>query len=81
MSALRAKALSAAFIGQTWFALMPSGSAWLSWTRNGEQGFAMARADDLSAEGFGPLRWVLRNPDLADHGLMRSGRQRSGQQR
>ncbi len=76
MSALRAKALSAAFIGQTWLGLMPSGSAWLSWTRNGEQGFAMARADDLSAEGFGPLRWVLWNPDVAELG--RAGRGQVG---
>lgn len=26
---------------------------------------ARSIADDLSAEGFGPLRWVLWNPDLA----------------
>ena len=45
-------------------------------SRCGETGLGLARLDeqgqakirhgliDPSAEGFGPLRWVLRNPDL-----------------
>jgi hypothetical protein len=32
---------------------------------------------DLSAEGFGPLRWVLWNPDLAGQGRLRCGQDRS----
>ena len=31
-------------------------------------------ADDLSAEGFGPLRWVLRNPDAVWSGKVRLGK-------
>ena len=33
----------------------------------------MVNADDLSTEGFGPLCWVLRNPDLSQHGMARTG--------
>lgn len=38
-------------------------------------------ADDLSTEGFGPLCWVLRNPDVARLGLVwigTAGRGRAG---
>ena len=40
-------------------------------------------ADDLSTEGFGPLCWVLRNPDetrlgKARHGVVRRGLVRPG---
>ena len=30
-------------------------------------------ADDLSAEGFGPLRWVLRNSDVVSRGALSHG--------
>ena len=33
----------------------------------------MVNADNLSTEGFGPLCWVLRNSDLAQHGMARTG--------
>ena len=38
-------------------------------------------ADDLSAEGFGPLRWVLRNPDKVANGLVGWDLERSGEVR
>ena len=42
--------------------------------RSGRLTCAAVKADDLSAEGFGPLRWVLRNPDLGRRGAIRFGR-------
>ena len=44
--------------------------------RSGEvrQGLVRLLADDLSAEGFGPLRWVLRNPDAVWSGKVRLGK-------
>lgn len=35
-------------------------------------------ADDLSAEGFGPLRWVLWNPDAERLVMLRIGAARRG---
>jgi hypothetical protein len=38
----------------------------------------LVTADDLSAEPCGALRWVLKNPDLAELGWTRSGWARRG---
>jgi hypothetical protein len=52
------------------------GAAWSG--QSGLDGEAGAvTADDLSTEGFGPLCWVLRNPDVAGWrgvGMARLGR-------
>ena len=75
MSALRASALSAAFnkgrCGGLW--LVGSVEQW-----QGQFWHVAARADDLSAEPHGALRWVLWNPDVArlvwvGHGSAGSG--------
>ena len=43
--------------------------------RCGKNGRAKAGlfANDLSAEGFGPLRWVLRNSDVVSRGALSHG--------
>jgi len=62
MSALRASALSAAFI-EGRFGAVRRGPVWRVRVRPARVGSSAAIADDLSVEPFGALRWVLWNPD------------------
>ena len=59
--------------GATGRGVVWTGEVWPSAVRCGE-----ATADDLSTEGFGPLCWVLRNPDAVWPGADGSGRSRKG---
>lgn len=53
----------------------------MAWCDQVGRGWLRLLADDLSAEGFGPLRWVLRNPDKVANGLARWDLERSGEVR
>jgi hypothetical protein len=59
MSALRASALSAAFIGQMWLGAVRSATDRPVRVRLGRVWPGPVTADDLSAEPFVALRWVL----------------------
>ena len=49
------------------------GPVWRGRARSARVGPGAVRADDLSAEGFGPLRWVLRNSDVVSRGALSHG--------
>jgi hypothetical protein len=77
MSALRASALSAAF-NKGRLGAVRRGPVWRVRVRSARVGSGAAIADDLSAEPYGALRWVLWNPDVArlvwvEHGSAGSG--------
>ena len=58
---------------QIWRCMVRPGMACLGMAWPGAVG-----ADDLSAEGFGPLRWVCKNPVRAGNGTAWLGRSRNG---
>jgi hypothetical protein len=45
----------------------------MAWCDQVGRGWLRLLADDLSAEGFGPLRWVLRNSDVVRLGALGCG--------